>query len=986
MHLSTKRWLLNVKQRIFALDARVYAAIGAVLFFGIFGWVSQAQAGLLPTLDDATNWIFGLVGQILGIIIAFLGNLVLIMVSVLIAFASYNDFVKAQPVVIGWVLVRDIVNMFFIVILLISAFSTIIGYKHFHYKSILPKLLLMAVLVNFSRTLIGLMIDFSQVVMLTFVNAFQSAAGGNFISALKLNQFTKLDPDAPPDTTYALGSLVVASILGVVMLGIALTVIVIMAAFLVFRIVGLWILLILSPIAFFALALPEKMGKALTAFTRDFWSRLSTLLIGGPVMAFFLWLALAVVQGSDKPFGDTLATLQPKDTLNASFVTAIGNSASIGQFIVAVALLMAGLDFAMQTAREISPKLEKFAQAVRQGGGPAVHLARGMAQITKRTARVGAGAADRLFDVRGKVGRAGMAMAAAVPGAPGAERFARMAGARAREEAGIRGRMTESVSGLSAGQQLAFYRSRAKTPFNQREARAAQMNLATAATTGLGLKALTKEQEAKLTHVEDADTRKAMAEGLAMREAAGLNQAGKSAAEAMGDDEAVKKYSEAVSKNAGLSADWASLGGVAAGRTEDPRKYLETKKADSFKDSGAFLAQMKALGLVDDEGKFISTGATKDTWDHLRKGGGDRWAFISKHVADFENNPEAAKKQLAAMKTDATAAQIAEAETARSFVSKDSKGRPLSVNFNVPAAQVRVAPKPEVKDTAAVASQRRRLTELEQNKVKANSPEAVEVKKALMRAGDNLTSTFKFDGASGAFEDQDNRQAFDQVMKDLEADLAAGQESALQAVSRLDVKSLAAKPGAYNEARAAAVSAIKPETLQKAFESALEANNQAAQKNISQLIDLMAGEGQRVVGQAKKLNISVEDLAGVSAQPASEKSVQIIQRMEAGGMPEAKSAVDAAAKSWDIESDPRLRVLRSGVPARMAAAGRRAAEAAGHSIKDRAGAIKKGRERQREQRQAARAGRREEKMDKKVEKMMAQAEAKARPEAEKKKT
>ena len=45
---------------------------------------------------------------------------------------------------------------------------------------------MMAVSINFSKTLVGLMIDFSQVVMLTFVNGFQAAAFGNLSKAFGL--------------------------------------------------------------------------------------------------------------------------------------------------------------------------------------------------------------------------------------------------------------------------------------------------------------------------------------------------------------------------------------------------------------------------------------------------------------------------------------------------------------------------------------------------------------------------------------------------------------------------------------------------------------------------------------------------------------------------------------------------------------------------------------------------------------------------------
>jgi hypothetical protein len=49
----------------------------------------------------------------------------------------------------GWVITRDIANMFFIVILLVIAFATILQIEQYNYKKWLPKLILMAILINF---------------------------------------------------------------------------------------------------------------------------------------------------------------------------------------------------------------------------------------------------------------------------------------------------------------------------------------------------------------------------------------------------------------------------------------------------------------------------------------------------------------------------------------------------------------------------------------------------------------------------------------------------------------------------------------------------------------------------------------------------------------------------------------------------------------------------------------------------------------------
>ena len=99
------------------------------------------------------------------------GRLLLVLIDLLLKIGSYNDFVDAQSVVIGWSVVRDVMNIAFIIGLLAIAFGTVLRIQSYHYKNTLLKLLIMALLVNFSKTITGVFIDLSQVVMLTFFNA-----------------------------------------------------------------------------------------------------------------------------------------------------------------------------------------------------------------------------------------------------------------------------------------------------------------------------------------------------------------------------------------------------------------------------------------------------------------------------------------------------------------------------------------------------------------------------------------------------------------------------------------------------------------------------------------------------------------------------------------------------------------------------------------------------------------------------------------------
>jgi len=89
-------------------------------------------------------------------------------------------------VVKGWAIVRDLCNMFFIVILLVIAFATILRVEGYDIKKMVPKLIIMAILINFSKTICGLIIDAADLIMNAFVSAFTGSMSGNLTTMLGL--------------------------------------------------------------------------------------------------------------------------------------------------------------------------------------------------------------------------------------------------------------------------------------------------------------------------------------------------------------------------------------------------------------------------------------------------------------------------------------------------------------------------------------------------------------------------------------------------------------------------------------------------------------------------------------------------------------------------------------------------------------------------------------------------------------------------------
>ncbi|MDP3244150.1 MAG: hypothetical protein Q8M83_00645 [bacterium] len=326
-----------------------------LLLFVFFTFVTAAplvaHAQIVDGIGSAIAKVVAAIGFLL--IQHVLGYLVVTMVNILIWISGYNDFANSLAVVNGWVVVRDIANMFFIIILLIVALATILGQEEYHYKKLLPKLVVMALLINFSRTIAGLMIDASQVVMITFVNGYSAAAGGNFANALGILEILKLN-EGYFGTAINEYQLAGAAIFGVAILLIANIVITVLVAVLAFRIIMLWILIVLSPMAWLMGTFPQGQK-----YYVKWWDEFRNQVVIGPALAFFLWLSLATV-GSGKAF-DQVSGGREKPTGEGSSVTIsqIGAMDSIISFIISIGMLLAGLQVGQEMGGAIAGIMSK---------------------------------------------------------------------------------------------------------------------------------------------------------------------------------------------------------------------------------------------------------------------------------------------------------------------------------------------------------------------------------------------------------------------------------------------------------------------------------------------------------------------------------------------------------------------------------------------------------------------------------------------------
>ncbi len=323
----------NYIRHILVLFIAVFA-VGAFVVFPQPAYALFNEMGMV---------VAHLVSWVVSMIVYVIGQLISLVITLLISLASYNEFINAPAVTIGWLVLRDIANMIVVVLLLVIAVATILSVEEYQYKHLLPRLLIMAVMVNFSKTIVGFLIDASQIVMLTFVAAFREAGAGNFVAALNLEKMLSINPEYTGNAgaLEILGGLFLALILMVI----ALVVLVVMTVIIGFRIVMLWILTVFSPLVFILSSI--EAGKEYYA---KWWKQLTNYLIVGPVLAFFIWLTLAATggtPGSDsravQTFSRNGGTSYFATSQEQGFITAAGHWQSMIGFLIAISMLIGGL-------------------------------------------------------------------------------------------------------------------------------------------------------------------------------------------------------------------------------------------------------------------------------------------------------------------------------------------------------------------------------------------------------------------------------------------------------------------------------------------------------------------------------------------------------------------------------------------------------------------------------------------------------------------
>lgn len=269
-----------------------------------------------------TQFIFGL----LGFLVRVGANFFEAMLN--LGFQSHIEIVKT-----GWGVARDISNMFFILLMVVIAFATILRFERYGIKQLLPKIIIIALLINFSYIICGIIIDFSNITANFFISDIQKytekgGVSGTFIDSLSLTQtYFGIDCEAelnkklklcesitgkwdnancmakaalwakdcrksggkPSGSWEDILSILISMTFGSIVLLIAAFTLFAGGILLLIRIVFVWFLVMLVPFAFICYVMP-----GLSSNWRDWWKNFLRWCFFAPAYAFFIWLAFKI--------------------------------------------------------------------------------------------------------------------------------------------------------------------------------------------------------------------------------------------------------------------------------------------------------------------------------------------------------------------------------------------------------------------------------------------------------------------------------------------------------------------------------------------------------------------------------------------------------------------------------------------------------------------------------------------------------------------
>lgn len=277
-------------------------------------------------------------------------------------------------IIAAWSALRDIVNIFALMIMLYIAIGTILQLDGVNWKKMIGSIIIAAVLINFSMAISKVVIDVSNVFAIYFYEKAVPEEYGSMAkqltTALDIAQHMeqgKVSSQANLQTIPTLGSIAINT-LGIIILIICATFVLFAgAALLIIRLISLIFAVIFSPLPYIGMVIPKWGGQ----IAGDYWNTLINQSLFAPAYMFCLYLTMQIITCGGK-------TMLTKGGATESWIL------MIGFYIIVISFMFASLVAAKKMGAVGAGGAEKFGK---WATGATVGLATGAAMLGAGTAR-----------------------------------------------------------------------------------------------------------------------------------------------------------------------------------------------------------------------------------------------------------------------------------------------------------------------------------------------------------------------------------------------------------------------------------------------------------------------------------------------------------------------------------------------------------------------------------------------------------------------
>lgn len=316
-----------------------------------------ANIGSGTSGTEQSNTVMKIIEWVVGFLLGLLQELIYVLfyyfvaplIQGMLSIRTYTDTFVAV-IYPGWEIIRNVCNIIFIVALMAIAMGTLLRVEAYKSKQVLVNLILAALLVNFSLVIGQAILGVADTVQNQFLpNNVEvvRALGKDLMVSYRSIIYGN-------DSLSGNFSGIIRHVIFVILSAGSFSVFLALAAFLFIRVVMLWVLLMISPIAYAAGALPSTAH-----YRQEWWQNFIKYAFFTPIMAFFINLtAIIATQQKTNPILQAIGVSEAEfgDSSFAKMIFQVGGN------LIMLVFLVVGMKVAEQFSIMGASKLTGFAQ------------------------------------------------------------------------------------------------------------------------------------------------------------------------------------------------------------------------------------------------------------------------------------------------------------------------------------------------------------------------------------------------------------------------------------------------------------------------------------------------------------------------------------------------------------------------------------------------------------------------------------------------